>query len=73
MHRYMVELGLTPAARSRVQVSSPPGPSKFAGLLGRLRYSDDPAQRCFKGHCNIWSLDMQGSSSTGRARNWWLW
>ena len=40
MHRYMVELGLTPAARSKVQASIPPGPSKFAGLLGPLRYSE---------------------------------
>ena len=39
MHRSMVELGLTPAARSRVQASSPPGPSKFAGLLGRNPWS----------------------------------
>ena len=47
MHRYMVELGLTPAARSRVQASSPFGSSKFAGLLGQLRHSEDPAERYF--------------------------
>lgn len=41
MHRYMTEIGLTPAARSRVNATTGSGPgwdsprSKFAGLIGR--------------------------------------
>ena len=35
MHKYMSELGLSPVARTRVDVRRPGQPSKFAGLLGR--------------------------------------
>ena len=34
MHRYMSELGLSPVARTRVEVRRPGQPSKFTGLLG---------------------------------------
>ena len=34
MHRYMSELGLSPVARTRVEVRRPGQPSKFVGLLG---------------------------------------
>jgi len=35
MHKYMSELGLSPVARSRVDIRRPGQPSKFDGLLGR--------------------------------------
>jgi P27 family predicted phage terminase small subunit len=37
MHKYMSELGLSPVARTRVDVRRPGQPSKFAGLLGAQR------------------------------------
>jgi P27 family predicted phage terminase small subunit len=42
MHKYMGELGLSPASRSRVsaQPLAPAQPSKFAGLIGRTCKDD---------------------------------
>ena len=34
MHKYLSEFGLTPVARSRIDVRRPGYPSKFSGLLG---------------------------------------
>jgi P27 family predicted phage terminase small subunit len=38
MQRYMSELGLSPVARSRVDIRRPHNPSKFEGLLGPKRW-----------------------------------
>jgi hypothetical protein len=46
MQRYMAELGLTPVARTRVDLRPHRGPSKFAGLIG-AREEDWVAERFF--------------------------
>ena len=43
MHKYMSELGLSPVARTRVDVRRPGQVSKFAGLLGAQRPGWRPA------------------------------
>ena len=36
MQKFMVELGMSPVSRTRVEVRTPPSRSKFAGLLGSV-------------------------------------
>ena len=43
MHKFLTDLGLSPVSRTRVDASPLAGPSKFAGLLGRHSWEDDPA------------------------------
>jgi len=43
MHKYMGELGLSPVARTRVDVRRTGQPSKFAGLLGPKPWESRPA------------------------------
>ena len=43
MQRYMSELGLSPVARSRVDIRATAGPSKFSGLLGPKPWEFQPA------------------------------
>lgn len=45
MHKYMSELGLSPVARTRVDVRRPGQPSTFAGLLGPKPWDGRPADQ----------------------------